>query len=145
MGNIHFLVRDYEADPPVMQPMPCSGGEPTVANTDTVVLQVVAGGGIPPIDLHGGPFAPGATPEADGSSEIEFSLPEVGFGVLLVLGSPGSDSIRAGELEHGTGINLNDAEKSPDVDLSARDRDMALILAGRAGRDRISLEGGPPF
>ena len=143
---IVFLATDYDVDPPGLRQITCSGGEPTVANTDTVVLQAPNGESIPRIDLRGGPFAPGATPEPDESSEIEFSLPGPprAFG-LLVRGSSDADSIRVGELGRDTGFNFNDAEANPDVDFRARGRQAGLILLGGGGDDRISLGGGPPF
>ena len=131
---IVFLATDYDVDPPGLRQITCLGGEPTVANTDTVVLQAPNGESIPRIDLRGGPFAPGATPEPDESSEIEFSLPGPprAFG-LLVRGSSDADSIRVGELGHDTGFNFNHAEANPDVDFQARGRQAGLILWAEAG------------
>jgi hemolysin type calcium-binding protein len=48
----------------------CSGTPSTVFNTDTIVFQQT-GLNFSTLDLSGGPLAPGATGEADGSNEIE--------------------------------------------------------------------------
>src|SRR4051812_28079582 len=73
----------------------CAGA--TVTNTDTITLH-----GRPKqtddevsIDLRGGRFAPGATPEATGTSEIEIvsDLGGDGGDGLLVYGSDSSDTL----------------------------------------------------
>ena len=55
-------------------------GAATTANTDTIVVTGNTGAEPLTIDLSGGPFAPGLTPEA-GTSEIEFTV-DLGTGVL---------------------------------------------------------------
>ena len=54
-------------------PRPCRGGVPTVVNTDTIRV-LFRGLAIPEVLLALGPFAPGATPETDGASEIEIEF-----------------------------------------------------------------------
>ena len=54
-------------------PARCSGDAPTVHNTDTIKIVLVDVSFVD-LDLGGGAFAPGATPEAEGASEIEIEL-----------------------------------------------------------------------
>ena len=62
-------------------PGPCRGGVPTVLNTDTIrVLSPEFA--FPEMLLALGPFAPGATPELEGASEIEI---EFEFRLLLTV------------------------------------------------------------
>ena len=134
------------------QVVQCSGPQPTVTNTDTIVA--TDGGGKDPIDgldieLSGGPFAPGATPEPDGTSEIEFEV-SFGRGIFIgggvtVYGTAGRDSIRLGELQNGSGVNLNASESEPDADVTFPGRRPDVFVVGEGGPDRISGNGGPEF
>jgi hypothetical protein len=62
-GGDRIVVREF-----LNAPRRCSGGTPSVLNTDTIRVFLR---GVPTVDLElsGGPFAPGATPEAEGASE----------------------------------------------------------------------------
>jgi hypothetical protein len=79
------------------KPVDCAGLTPTVSNTDTVLLDeapnVDEGGA--EIDLSGGRFAPGKTPEADGSGEIEITVRLNGDeGYAEVVGGPARDALQ---------------------------------------------------
>lgn len=121
----------------------CKPAAPTVNNTDKIVMTDES-----TIDLRGGPFAPGASPEADGSPEIEFEITQAGYPIDLVFGS-GDDYVTAGVLRNrSVGVNLNpsDADTDADVLLLSEDIDFANIgfLAG-PGNDRIDAGGGHGF
>jgi Ca2+-binding RTX toxin-like protein len=78
----------------------------TVTTTDTVSFVGVATGNESlTIDLSGGPFAPGATVEGSGISEIEFSGIDLGDGTdsFAITGSSGPDIIGFS----AAGIDLN--------------------------------------
>lgn len=113
----------------------CGGG--TVANTDTITVTAT---GVPTeivIDLTGGPFAPGLSPEADGSEiEITINLP-TGTPTLRILGSTGVDRLVAG----AGGINLNSDETTADVDVTITGAP-TLVMDGGDGDDILSLAGG---
>jgi hypothetical protein len=125
----------------------CSGG-PTVNNTDTIAVS--SGAALVPefsLDLGGGPFAPGATPEADGSSEIEFAVDLSDADCcqgIDIRGTTGADAIRIGGLREGSGVNLNASEPEPDADVTFLGRPELLVFGGR-GSDQISANGGPGF
>jgi len=128
---------------------PC--GAATVANTDTVnVTASVYGelGSCFGIDLDTGSFTPGLTPEADGTSEIEFNVEMTGylntglFACVFVSERDGADAtIRAG----ADGINLNaGAERllaTADVDVAMTGVQQLFFSTG-PGNDEISGEGG---
>jgi Ca2+-binding RTX toxin-like protein len=113
----------------------CGGG--TVANTDTITVTAT---GVPAeivIDLTGGPFAPGLSPEADGSEiEVTINLP-TGTPTLRILGSTGVDRLVAG----AGGINLNSDETTADVDVTITGAP-TLVMDGGDGDDILSLAGG---
>lgn len=129
-----------------VKPVECAGGTPTTVNTDRVrVRSDRRGSAALRIYLAGAPFAPGATEEGDGSSEIEFSLNMPRFVDPLVLGGTRArDAIRLGVATEGPGVNLNAGETIPDVDLVARRPLHVSIGAGR-GRDTLMASGGPEF
>ena len=114
----------------------CGGA--TVANTDTITTTTT---GVPAeivIDLTGGPLAPGLSPEADGSSEIEITV-NVPNGVptLRIIGAAGADHIVAG----ANGINLNADETTADADVTITGTP-DLVIEGRDAEDILSLAGG---
>lgn len=119
------------------RPRACSGGDPTVLNTDTI--RVETPGFLTSVDLRldGGPFAPGATAEAEGASEIEvvFSGRDA-FGE--VVGTRHADEFHWGPGGAGTGLNLNPRSSGDqDVDVTIDHRRGFLIANGAAGNDRI--------
>jgi RTX calcium-binding nonapeptide repeat (4 copies) len=123
---------------------PCTGGTPTVSNTDRIELRRIADpllGTLTFIDVTGGPIAPGATPE-NGGSEIEidadlgeepsFDLTGTKRGDYWVFGSAGD--------RHQ--VNLNPAEKSPDADLAVHGAPEEFFMSGSPGDDRWLASGG---
>ena len=137
------IVTTYSGDKVV----DCGPVEPTVTNVDRMELPDEGD-----IDLRGGPFAPGLTPEPDGSSEIEISV-AVGLGgpMNFLLGG-GDDHVSFGSLGgKSIGINLNSDESSPDVDvvISPASPDAFgkpdLRMLGGPGDDVLDAHGGPGF
>jgi len=118
---------------------PC--GAATVTNTDTIHL-------VPPrfgffsevtIDERTGRFAPGATREATGESEIEIVVsPRFGGGVTEVLGTSGDDTIAVGR----RGIALN-GDGDADVIFGVPDDSAAgLLIDAGPGDDLVTGKGG---
>ena len=67
----------------------CSGGRPTVRNTDAIKIVLVDVTFVA-IDPSGGPFAPGATTESTGASEIEIDI-DTDSGGAEVYGTDAAD------------------------------------------------------
>jgi hypothetical protein len=112
-------------------------GHPTVHSVDTVrVLESEFH-----IDIRGGRFAPGATPEGDGSSEIEFEA-AIGGGFFFVHFGDGADRVEAGRIGQGVGLNLNPEEAHPDADIVVAGDEDAVpeprLFLGR-GDDTVDL------
>lgn len=128
-GKIFFGVGDAT-------PVPC--GTATVNNTDTVNVSGSDGAQALRLSLAGGPFAPGASTEPDGTSEIEFAV-DLGAGEdeLTIAGGSAADHIVAGLL----GLNLNAGETVDDVDVTVAGVER-LDLEGNAGNDALSGGGG---
>jgi Ca2+-binding RTX toxin-like protein len=133
-------------------PKVCTGGSPTVTNTDTINMTDSSAGNTRfRIDLSGGPFAPGVTDEAGPSDEIEINV-FMGPGSqdeLDVLGTPANDFWRAGKTSAANGINLNPASESglvagQDADVVYHDAEF-LFTVPQAGSDRVLADGGPEF
>jgi Ca2+-binding RTX toxin-like protein len=115
--------------------VPC--GIATVTNTDTITVTGSGAGNQLTIDLSGGAFAPGNTPESDGAdSEIEWSVDLGQNGTVRVLGGAGVDTIAVG----GGGINLNGAEASGDIDVVLVNAPV-VSLEGGSGDDQLSAAG----
>jgi Ca2+-binding RTX toxin-like protein len=113
-------------------PVACVGGPPTVYNTDLVRVNHPGLGGAN-LYLTGGPFAPGATPEADGSSEIEFVF--TGKGSVEVVGTPAADVLSWGPDD---GLNLNFAQNGDrDADVTETGYLGFLVANGGGGNDLI--------
>lgn len=120
--------------------IPCSGGTPTTSNVDR--LNLVAG---PKASLNGNMDAavlhPGATPEADGTSELEAV---VVYGnrenELTVRGSAGPDQFQVGRDAAGVfGVNVNPGEPSADLDVEVMSGSLAIDGAG--GPDMLAVGG----
>jgi RTX calcium-binding nonapeptide repeat (4 copies) len=129
--------------------VPCSGGTPTIANTDLVAVQQspAAGFSLIAIDIRSGALAPGATPEADGTSEIEVSVSMAGDdSFLIVQATDAPETIQAGTTASGAaGLNLNAAGEptpDPDIELVAG---ALMFVSGGGGADTISGQGGSGF
>ena len=110
-------------------------GAAMTSTTDTVVVNGNTGAEGLTIDLSGGPFAPGASVEGTGSSEIEFTI-DLSTGTqdrLTITGGPGSDSIVFGSL----GANLN-GDNDSDLTLTG----VELVTANTSdGADTVSGGG----
>jgi RTX calcium-binding nonapeptide repeat (4 copies) len=122
------------------QVLKCDGGTPTVTNVDSI--QYLAGVNVGPsvqLDERGGTFAPGASDEGDGSSEIEISIDRLS--TLLVGGTQAADDIAIGRTGARTGFNLDAAESNPDVDLQVPRHFESAGVLGLGGADRLSLAG----
>lgn len=126
---------------------PCGGGVPTVLNTDTIAVLPRGEDDFVDVLLGGGPFAPGATPETEGASEIEIE-----FRGRDAFGEVGGTT-RADEFHWGSGpanhagLNLNPLDAGDqDVDVTVRGGPFAFLAAnGAAGNDTIVPAPGGPF
>jgi hypothetical protein len=112
------------------QPVSCKGPTPTVLNTDLVQI-TNTGASAATVDLRGGPFAPGFTPEPVGSSEIEIQYLSPTF--LDIRGGAEADrlSFAAG------GANLDG-----DDDADVTGQFSVLLIEGGGGNDRMSSQTG---
>jgi Ca2+-binding RTX toxin-like protein len=119
-------------------PTACSGGVPTVLNTDTITFRLRGGFPAPYVMLAGGPFAPGATLEAEGTSEIEIEIRGSGF--VVVYGTAGADAFQWGPgSPYFAGLNLNPGEGGDqDVDVTTTNEIAPLLAKGLAGNDMIT-------
>ena len=118
-----IAVWEYE-DPPV----PCAGGVPTVFNTDLIVLRASRDSFVD-VRLRGGPFAPGATAEAEGASEIEIEF-RGNVTWSTVFGTPDADAFEWGPGDAQAGLNLNPGTlNDEDVDVTITDTSRSAFLA----------------
>jgi len=126
---------DFEA------PEPCTGGTPTVLNTDTIVVRA-SGDSDFELRLDGGPFAPGATGEPEGAAEIEIHI----AGALLfpeVIGTSAGEEFRWGPGGALAGLNLNPGNDGDrDVDVTVSGEDSFLTANGAGGDDTITAQPG---
>lgn len=110
----------------------------TATRTNTNLISVVgssSGNETVLIDLSGGAFAPGATSESTGVSELEISIDLAGGSDgVHVRGTPNADRVTFGS----SGIALT-GDTDPDVRLTAVEN---LGVEGRDGDDRLSGAGG---
>jgi hypothetical protein len=120
----------------------CGATKPTVENVDTITVDSNAEFAV---DLRNGQFAPGRTPESDGSSEIEISGRFRTTGGVRVLGTAGRDRIGMGEVDGRRAVNLNGREGRPDPDLYVSGGFVVVSVVGRGGGDRIKATGGRGF
>jgi hypothetical protein len=110
-------------------------GAATVTNTDTILAQAGSGRQQLIIDLSGGSFSPGKTPESGSISEIEFQVDAGNGGEyplgddVTVSGRSVADTIRFG----GTGIFL-DGDVDPDVTTTNVE---TLTALGNGGDDHL--------
>lgn len=128
--------------------IPCGRSAPTVEQIDKITFagDPVATESLGILDLGGGQFAPGATDEGDGSSEIEVDLALDGGGsYFLVEGSSGSDELRFGRNETVPGGNLNPREDGPTADVDVTVVGAGLAVEAGAGHDLVTAAGGPAF
>jgi Ca2+-binding RTX toxin-like protein len=111
-------------------PISCLGGPPTVFNTDRVQISH-SGRRADIVDLTGGPFAPGAILEPEGTSEIEVEYVEPTF--VNIRGTGAADRLSLGPR---SAVNLNGDD---DGDVSGPFT--TLLIEGRAGDDLVSPQG----
>lgn len=109
--------------------IPCTGS-PTVLNTDLIRI-AHAGTSAATVDLRGGPFAPGFTPEPAGNSEIELQYLAPTFVDIRGGASADQFSFAAG------GANL-DGDDDGDV----AGQFTVLLIEGGGGNDRLSSQRG---
>jgi len=125
----------------------CSGGVPTVLNTDTIMVRVNGLVSFAELQLAGGPFAPGATPEPEGAPEIEVEFRGSNpFGT--VVGTPAADEFQWGHGGVHAGLNLNPGsadDRDVDVTLGGNVLVGFLVADGAAGHDRIIPTAGLPL
>jgi Ca2+-binding RTX toxin-like protein len=123
-----------------IEPMDGACDAATTTNTDKIIADN-SGGSVLYIDL-GEPFAPGATDEGDGSSEIEIKV--IGNGFLLginlgIRGAPAPAMIGLGT----AGINLNGGETAGiDPDLTVSSGHELVQVGGSDSKDVIDASGG---
>ncbi len=113
-------------------------GAATTTNTDSITIagQVGSAEGVA-IDQSGGAFAPGATAESSGSSEIEIAV-NLGDAsdVIYVVGTSGPDAITLGS--KGVALNVD-----ADVDVAlAAPLPGAATLVGGGGSNTLKAIGG---
>src|SRR4051794_19095650 len=114
-------------------------GAATVTNTDTIVAKAGSGRQQLIIDLAGGSFSPGKTPESASISEIEFQVDAGNGGEyplgddVTVSGRSVADTIRFG----GSGILL-DGDVDPDVTTANVE---TLTALGNRGDDHLLGSG----
>ena len=137
----------------------CAPFTPTIANANQV--QVILQGEEQvdlDVSLAAGRFAPGATAEPDGSSEIELTIVDRwGGNSVTFVDGPESSWFRFGVAAGGAGVNLNaEAETAPDVDATVVDASDDALRPGRSvyglasarmgsGNDQVTATGGPEF
>ena len=125
-------------------PVDCSGGTPSVTNLDSIRFHADADGAGLFVSETGGHFAPGATRERDGTSEIEILVINgTAFpGNLGIGGTPGSDSIALGSVGGRARIDLNPGRGSDDPDLFVTRSAPGVVIRAYSGDDRITGGGG---
>jgi Ca2+-binding RTX toxin-like protein len=122
------------------RPSRCSGGTPTVLNTDTIKV-VARGDASFDLRLGGGPFAPGATPEPLGAPEIEVQV--LGDALVDVVGTSGGDEFHWGPGGATPGLNLNPRSTGDqDVDVTASGSAAFIVANGGRGNDTIITAPG---
>lgn len=122
----------------------CSGGIPSITNTDIIVLAFTGSGASfgPWLNLANGPLAPGFTDEPGNSDEIEILIADFDQGPFINhIGFTSPESIRLGT----AGINLNVLEEAgvgdpSDADVGAES--FANTAVSTAGGDDVVDAGG---
>ena len=109
--------------------VPCAGA-PTVMNTDLIQI-AHSGRSAATVDLHGGPFAPGFTPEPLGTSELELQYLAPTFVDIRGSASPDRLGFAAG------GVNLDG-----DDDADVTGQFTVLLIEGGGGNDRLFAQPG---
>lgn len=116
IGELKRDGRSIQVSEFLERPAHCKGGTPTVRNTDAIRI-VSRDSSFVELQLDGGPFAPGASPERNGAPEIEIEEIERGWlGGISIHGTDHADYFRYGIAGGHAGINLN-ARRDRDIDL----------------------------
>lgn len=135
-GNVIFTQDGGNA------PLNCVGGGivATTTNTDRIAVFAQAKGASDGVvlDQARGAFAPGATPEADGNSEIELALSGQS-GHLSVFGTPGDDVMRVSGPFRSPTVSFLDFGPDEDDDVTFTGSDVSLV--GGDGADFLSGQG----
>jgi Ca2+-binding RTX toxin-like protein len=132
-----FQFSEFRSKP--LGPKACSGGVPTVVNTDTIDVLVRGDSDVttPELLLNGGPFAPGVTPEPEGAPEIEIQF-RGEFVPAIVTGTPRADEFQWGPGGANAGLNLNPRSNDDhDVDFTVRGKGSDVGADGAGGNDRV--------
>jgi Ca2+-binding RTX toxin-like protein len=113
-----------------------------VTNTNQIEVFTQGSESLVTINLSGGPFVPGATPDPGSSSEIEFTAG--GNGSVNLIGGPGADRFRYMSAQGQIGLNLNAGPDDEDLDLVLLpDQDTNFTASGGPGADTIDVVGHP--
>jgi Ca2+-binding RTX toxin-like protein len=108
----------------------------TVLNTDLIAVTSPDSFGLLTFNLSAGPFAPGATDEGDGSSEIEITVSSPGEpSDVAVIGSALRDHIIADDWDNI--LNLNADEAVQDDDVTMTDSSDVAMIDTHEGDDTI--------
>jgi Ca2+-binding RTX toxin-like protein len=141
-GGQILVAELHGAEPQVF----CSGGTPTIRNTDTIRVKLGQFASLE-LWLGNGAFEPGATPERDGASEIEI----VGSGRdsdLSVVGTPAEETWQWGAGRGQPGLNLNARQSGDrDVDVTMTGTYASVSATASLGDDKVlagpAAETGP--
>ena len=146
-GSQISLISGFIYPPDDQTPVGCVGGQPTVDNTDSV--SVLQGPDTDDqnvgFDLRHGPLAPGASPESDGASEIEFDLDMSGDSGVFVVGTDAPDSFSVALLDamhYAVDFNETGFPEAGEPDLRFGPV-LGLSLFGAGGVDVINGAGVP--
>jgi Ca2+-binding RTX toxin-like protein len=123
-------------------PLNCVGGGTvaTTTNTDRISVFAQAKGASDGVvlDQARGAFAPGATPEADGNSELELAISGQS-GHLSVFGTPGDDVMRVSGPGRSPAVSVLNFGADDDDDVTYAASDVSLV--GGDGADFLSGQG----
>jgi Ca2+-binding RTX toxin-like protein len=109
-------------------------GAPTVTNTERIEIVTKGATGVI-VDLGGGALAPGITPEADGSAEIE--VVRVAGGTIGVQGGSAADHFQYLSSDGLSGLSVN-GDQDVDVGASGTIQNLLPVVAlGGPGPDTI--------
>jgi Ca2+-binding RTX toxin-like protein len=95
------------------------------------------------IDLNGGAFAPGATAEAKGTSEIEWALELAAGSTLVVEGGPDRDVVVAAKDATGAGLAFGAGDDDLEVRFPSANPS-SVVLRGADGNDVLRGDGLGP-
>jgi hypothetical protein len=132
---------DFFEEPDARGPVPCKGGDPTVANTERMKIRTSQRTTSAELllELAYGDLEPGLTDEGDGTSEVELDVRIAGNAVVRL--SRGADHIAVSDMGDALGLNLNASEAIPDVDATFADS-TPVWLDGAGAGDVIDGSGG---